>query len=214
MTKHLIIPVAILFVLAGSIEPTLADITLTITGDDSDTIVEWSLEGSVTVNQSIGSENNNDLLFPTLEFVRWDHLANVGTDGIVSSTTIGHASISGSPTISINGGSNLFAGVGLNNFAFFDDPSGDSFQILYDGFALHPALSNGDTVTYSGSGAVNLGAPKSSVFANGFHVGEQLIHSTDRINLFVRQVPEPSMLWGLGLVSTTVFIRRRRSCLK
>lgn len=202
----------VFLVLLFSMDASRADIVLTITGDDSSSVVDWNLSGSVTVNQSIVSENNNDLLFPTLADVRWDHLANVGTGGVISSAVIGGASISGAPTISINGGSNLFAGIGLNNFGFIDDAAGDTFQVLFDGFALHPALSDGDTVTYGGSGSMDLGVAKGTMFVDGTYIGEQLLHGSDTINLVVTSVPEPTGFAGLGLASSIFWLRRRRHC--
>lgn len=181
-----------------------ADIILTITGEASDSIVQWEIDGAVTVNSATSSSNTPYARFPTADTAFWNLNASLGTDGITSS--VSGLSWTGDFRMSVNGGPDVRTGnpsqVRINHFA-----THDTIWFEHDTNALLPSLSIGDSVAYAGSGTINLGAAtKATYFQNGVFVGGALDHASDTMRLIVQDsvasVPEPSSfaVVGIGLL--------------
>lgn len=175
-----------------------ADVIWTITGADTDTVVNWEISGSVTVNNNFASTSSQFVRFPTVSGGGiMDATVGLGTGGITGSAF--SRPWTGDFAISVNGGSDLFTDT-PTTANIVDSGSGDQIQFRQAGSQSLPFLNVNDVITYSGSGTIDLGVAKNTLLVNGSYVGEALQSDTDTLTLVVQDtpagVPEPST-WAL-----------------
>ncbi|MCH1503395.1 MAG: hypothetical protein L7V86_07430 [Verrucomicrobiales bacterium] len=201
-----------LFSLVGLVSPVHGDLILSFTGTAGSSTVSWEASGSVTVSSAVpadsstvgaapisgawntGFDNNLGTVFLSSSYSN----LNVGLDGGgIDYTVNSDPSFLNISTIDLTGGTS----------------GGDDFQPDPLGTANYPALSDGDVVSWSGSGSLDLGNNFDTVFNVAPGTTTTLMSAIDGGSYVVNvtAVPEPSsFLFGGGLAMLLICHRRRR----